>query len=348
MLVSISLQQFRSYNKYSLDLDPSLTYIIGPNTAGKTNILEAIQLLSSGKSFRGVMDREMIMWGNEYARITVKTDDDDLEILLTVGTIGSKKTPRKRYLVNGIGRRISDTVSNLPTVLFSPEDLDIVRGTPSLRRKYLDQVLIQVNPSYHRNLLLYEKALRQRNKLLSLIHDELATSEQLFYWNAKLIESGTVIHEARETYLLYQNSITLDSKLFTVEYDHSIINADRLKEYAEEEIAAKATLVGPHRDDFSMKLKKSKNDTVRLDSFGSRGEQRLGVLWLKMGALRFIETTLEQQPLLLLDDIFSELDEVHQQLVLTLLSTYQTIITSADPYMVKKMVNSYPGKIIEL
>lgn len=351
MLTSISLQQFRSYHSYNCKIHPQLTYIVGPNTAGKTNILEAIALLSIGKSFRGVLDREMIQWEQEFGRVIITTDDDKLEITLTSGIVAGKKTQKKRYTVNGVGRRMSDTVTNLPTVLFAPEDLDLIHGSPSLRRKFLDQILVQIDAHYYRHMQRYEKALRQRNKLLSFIHDELATREELEYWDTLLIESGRMIHEARNAYIAFQNTIPFESKQFHIVYDHSIISKERLYQYAEEEIAARTTLVGPHRDDIQIDIQKtyeSKKSYVSLDRNGSRGEQRLAVLWLKIGALHYIHTTLKQLPLLLLDDIFSELDDAHRHVVISLLSSYQTILTSADPDLVQEISDIYPGKIIEL
>lgn len=351
MLQTIELQNFRSYSKKTFQFDPSLTYIIGPNTAGKTNIIEAVFLIASGKSFRGARDIEMIQFGQQLGRVKVISRDLTMDILLTHGVVSGRKTPKKRYSVNGVPRRVGDTITNLPSVVFSPEDLDLVRGSPSLRRRFLDHVLTQSDREYRRHSGIYEKALRQRNKLLGLIHDGLASVSQLEYWNTVLIESGSIMHETRKRFLTTQNDVPIDEKRFRVRYDHSIISAERLFQYAQEEVSAKATLVGPHRDDFLLLIEKDEGDQkrfVELAAFGSRGEQRLGVLWLKLGALHYLTQQLHSNPLLLLDDIFSELDDSHQSLVLSLLSSHQTVITSADANVIHTLHLKYPGKIINL
>lgn len=314
ILSSLTLQQFRSYAKKSFSFSPGITLVVGPNAAGKTNIIEAIYFLATGKSFRADVDRECIQFKESFARIKGTTPDTTLEILLT---------PFKKYLVNGVSKRTIDFIGNLRAVLFWPEHLELVTDSPSIRRKYLDSVLMQVDREYRRNLLSYERGLRQRNRLLDLINEGKATRSQLLFWNQLLIKAGAYITDARAAFIDFINNNYND---YRIDYDKSVISETRLAQYKDEEVAAGATLVGPHRDDMKFVMR-----DISLSSYGSRGEQRLAVLWLKLAEVAFIQEKSGTRPILLLDDIFSELDEEHKDLVFDVIGKQQTIITSADP-----------------
>lgn len=317
ILNSLFLQNFRSYEKKQFAFSPKTTVILGPNGSGKTNILEAIVLLATGKSFRADLDSELIQWNEKFSRVKATTDDSKLEIVIT---------PTKKYLVNGVARRHVDFVGNLRAVLFWPEDLELVTNSPSLRRRYLDSILVQVDREYRRNLLSYERGLRQRNRLLDFIRDGKAHRHQLLFWNQLLIRAGSYITQKRQVYIDFVNA----NRDYEITYDKSVISETRLEQYKEEEVAAKATLVGPHRDDFSINY-----NGRDLSKFGSRGEQRLAVLWLKRSELVYIERETGTRPLLLLDDILSELDTEHRENVLSIVDKQQTILTSADPDIIQ-------------
>src|SRR3989344_9290187 len=274
ILQEIALQNFRSYTKKTFAFSPETTLIVGPNGAGKTNILEAIMYLATGRSFRAGEDREVVHWGKDVCFASAAIGDTTLEIVITTGSIEGQDVPRKRYKVNDVPRRLVDFIGNLRAVLFWPEDLELVTDSPGLRRRYLDSVLVQAEREYRRNLLSYERGLRQRNRLLDYINEGKAHRHQLLFWNQLLIKSGGYITEVRGAYIEYINNFRPD---YNIEYDKSVISETRLEQYKDEEIAAKATLVGPHRDDFSI-MYAGKN----LSKFGSRGEQRLAVLWLKL------------------------------------------------------------------
>jgi DNA replication and repair protein RecF len=222
-----------------------------------------------------------------------------------------------------------DFAGNFKVVLFGPWDMDLVTETPSLRRKFLDTVLSQVDREYRRSILSYEKGVRQRNRLLFRIREEGIARSQLSFWNQLLIKNGDYISQKREEFIGFVNSRPglrfTDYKLL---YDKSVISEGRLEQYKEEEVAAATTLVGPHRDDFAFKIGNSRD----LAAYGSRGEQRMGVLWLKMAELDFIETKSGERPTLLLDDIFSELDHEHRDIVMEITKNQQTIITTADEH----------------
>ena len=357
MLSSISLQNFRNYKKSSFEFDSKSIVIIGPNTAGKSNLIESVYLLSAGKSFRAEKDAQMVKIGNEMGRVRArlqtpersdggqgKVEDTDLEVVVTVGEVAGVRTQFKRYFVNGVAKRQSDFVGNLPAVLFSPQDLEIVAGSPGGRRNFLDNVLEQTDRDYRIALLGFTKALRQRNALLELVKDTGRRIEkQLEYWDSLVIRNGSVLTRKREEFIKYLNKSKKDVFEFVIEYDMSIISKERLEQYRDAESASGITLVGPHRDELFIYFEKDR----QLRSFGSRGQQRLGVLQLKLLELQYIKEKLNVSPLLLLDDIFSELDEDHIKLILGTLGNSQTIITTTHEEFIPAKIKSKMG-VIEL
>ncbi len=337
MISKLRINNFRNFKTKLLDFSPKTTIIIGPNASGKTNILEALFVLSSGKSFRAHIEEEMINYAKDLARIKGRIQKDgeikDLEVVLTRGFIdigknSPEKVARKKLLVGGIPKRLIDFAGNFRVALFGPWDLDLVTESPSLRRRFLDTVLSQVDREYRRASLSYEKGLRQRNRLLLRIRDEGLSRGQLLFWDKLLVRNGDYISRIREEFIDFVNMTPpLDSEVFSLEYDKSAISEARLEQYAEEEVAATTTLVGPHRDDFI--FSRGRRDLAR---YGSRGEQRMGVLWLKLAELKFIDEKTGSRPTLLLDDIFSELDHRHREIVLSASQNQQTIISTADPH----------------
>lgn len=334
-LKHLVLKNFRSYIKSEFKFSSGTTLIVGPNTAGKTNLLEACYLLATGKSFRAEKEREMIAFGESIARVKGIEETETLEVVL------SEQDERgflKKYLINGVSKRRVDFVGNLSSVLFSPLDLEILIGTPSIRRNFIDEVLEQVDRDYRIALSSYVKALRQRNALLEIVRETGKRSERQFeYWDHLLISNGKTVTEKREAFIDFINSKEKPVFDFAMIYDKSTISKERLLQYEKEEVLASATLVGPHRDDFLTQMyndKRGQTHNVRL--FGSRGQQRLVMLQLKLIELSFIEKITGERPLLLLDDIFSELDESHIDLVLGEISHQQTIITTTHKEFVKK------------
>jgi DNA replication and repair protein RecF len=341
MIKSISLQNYRNFKKRHLDFSDSLTVIVGPNASGKTNILEALYLLSSGKSFKAQIEEEMVNYGAEIGRVKGKLGREVLEAVVTrgfldVGNGSPEKIARKKLLVGGVPKRLIDFAGNFKVVLFGPWDLDLVTESPSLRRRFLDMVLSQADREYRRASLSYEKGLRQRNRLLFRIREEGLSRGQLLFWNQLLIKNGDYISGKREELIGFINSKTdLNNTRFEIIYDKSSISEGRLKQYAEEEIAAGTTLVGPHRDDFAFRIQTNKKETRDLATYGSRGEQRMGILWIKLRELAFVEEKTSEKPTLLLDDIFSELDHDHRDVVFSVIGNQQTIITTADEHFIE-------------
>lgn len=328
-LQKLRLQNFRNYELKELELGER-TLVVGENGAGKSNLLEGIVLLARGISFRAEKIEEMVKWGEEAGRVKGritegtegKQESTDIEVVLT--------TSRARYLVNGVARRRMDFVSKLVVVLFRPEDLQLIEGSPGERRGWLDVVLAGVDREYSRSLLSYEKGLRRRNKILDLIREGEVSRTQLAFWDGLLIRDGTVLTNKRRELTDKVNEYwRRTGNGLELEYDFSGISEARLAQYKDEEVAAGYTLVGPHKDEIIFRggePRKSRDLAV----YGSRGEQRMAVLWLKMAELQFVETKLRERPVLLLDDIFSELDQSHRRMVVKLTAKQQTIMTATE------------------
>ena len=335
-LKNISLQKFRSYEKAEFSFE-NTTLIIGENTSGKTNLIEAVYLLSSGKSFRTDKDIQMLRYKEEVGRVKGLSDGEELEVVVTNGLVNGG-SQYKKFLINGVSKRRVDFAGNLLAVLFSPEDLDIIVDSPSLRRNFLDNVLEQVDRDYRLASISYTKSLRQRNALLEKTRETGIRNEKQFeYWDNLVIENGNIITDKREGFIGFINSTDKDIFDFIVEYDKSPISRQRLDQYKEEEVASAVTLVGPHRDDFSVFMfNNTRNTTHDVKFFGSRGQQRLAILQLKMLELLYVEKLLGKRPILLLDDIFSELDEGHINLILEEIGKQQTIITTTHRDFIPK------------
>ena len=344
-LQEFSLQNFRNYSKKNFRFGET-TVVVGPNASGKTNLLEAIYLLATGDSFRAGRIEEMVSWGKEVSQIMGKVegkDGVDLQVTLTRGEVQGERVRKRRLLVNGVARQKKIFIGNLVAVLFLPRDLELVGGSPSVRRNYLDQVLSQVDGEYRRSLMAYEKALRRRNKLLGLIREGEANRGVLAFWDQTLIKNGNVLTDKRREMINFVNSQESGGfgKL-EVEYDLSAISEKRLAQYAREEVAAGYTLVGPHKDDFVVRSKELKIRSKGRDLaiYGSRGEQRLAVLWLKLVELEFVNEKIGRRPVLLLDDILSELDRKHKKVVMELFGKQQTIITTTELKLIDKGIEA--------
>ncbi|MEK7604957.1 MAG: DNA replication and repair protein RecF [Patescibacteria group bacterium] len=350
ILKAISLQHFRSYTQSTFSFSPQTTIIVGPNTAGKSNLLEAIYLLSSGKSFRAEKDTQMISFGEKIAHVKAQIGEDkeQLEVIISDrGLESASKSFSKKFLVNGVAKRRVDFAGLLPALLFVPVDLEIISSSPSHRREFLNAVLEVTDKHYRQSLISYEKALRQRNALLDVVRETgIRNDEQFAYWDDLLIENGSYITKKREELIGYFNSGEKTLLSFSATYEKSEISRERLEQYKGPEIGAGVTLVGPHRDDFFVEFMLS-GAKQNVKYFGSRGQQRLVVLQLKLLQLTAIEAAIGYRPLLLLDDIFSELDAEHIQDVLSIITKQQTIITTTHKEFIETGIGE-DAMIIEL
>lgn len=329
----ISLQNFRNYEKKEFKFGKNTTLIVGPNTTGKSNLIEAIFFIAQVRSFRTDGWEQLVKFEESVARIKGKIEDRELEVVIAQGGVNGRITPFKKYLVNGVGRGKVDFVGNFFAVLFAPSDLEIIVGSPFKRRDFIDNILNQVDRDYRLALTFYEKGLRIRNALLHRAKESGKREEKEFlYWDNLLISQGQKITKKREDFIQYLENSKKDILNCKIFYDKSIISKERLLQYKDAEVGAGVTLVGPHRDDLIIRINSNGNsdkfESVDIKFFGSRGQQRLATLQLKFLELSFIEQKTGERPVLLLDDIFSELDEEHIHLVLEMIPSRQTIITT--------------------
>lgn len=346
-LKQLLLQNFRNYSKAIFHFDTT-TVIVGKNTAGKTNILEAIHILSLGKSFRAEKEADLIQSNESLAR--VEGEIEEYKDVKKLAVLLNKKDGlfSKRFLVNNIPRRKIDFVSNFYTVLFTPTDIEIITDSPELRRRFFDSVLITTDKRYRLASGIYDKALRQRNRMLQDIKDEKKQYKEsdFEYWENLLIENGEIITKGRGEFIDFINERDKEIFAFSIVYDKSTVTKDRIKRYFETEQKIGITLIGPQRDDFILNFPSSEK---KLSEFGSRGEQRLTLLQLKLLETKYLKTRTGVSPVVLLDDIFSELDEENIKKILGLLPKEQTIITTTHKeFIPERILKRENLKIIEL
>jgi DNA replication and repair protein RecF len=351
---SLSLIGFRSYEHLEISLSDGPHVIVGRNAAGKTNLLEALVVLSTGRSHRSGGDVELVRWGSQFARsgAVVRTADRDMELEVVIAAV-PMAGGRKRIRVNGVNRRATALSPVLRMVLFAPEDMLLVVGSPSLRRNLLDALVSQREPSAAAVMSTYARALTQRNSLLRRLREELGSPEELRYWDGVIVESGGRILDWRHETLeqLARPLAEAHAEIAPGEPELAlryVSNAEghpgetrtdalrrRLTETAEKEIWNGATLVGPHRDDLVFT-----SDGRELTLFASRGQQRTAILALKLAELDLLAALDGRPPLLLLDDVFSELDpDRRAHLVRRIGSLPQALVTTTtaddlDPALV--------------
>lgn len=347
ILKQLVLHDFRNHVNAKFLFD-DVTVIIGKNTAGKTNILEAIHILSSGKSFRAENDRDVIRNGKDFCRIEAQTEDD--RGIKKLAVIFAKRDVylSKKFLVNNVARRHVDFGSNFLSVLFTPEDIEIITDSPSLRRKYIDSILSQAHREYKQALGKYERGLRQRNKMLSDIKNgrKFYKREDFDYWDKVLIDNAKVLSQKREEFTDFTNNSKKELFNFSLIYDKSAMSLERLFKYHFQEQAAGVTLVGPQRDDYFFYFPKTEK---KISEFGSRGQERLTILQMKLLEILYIRQKTGEKPVLLLDDIFSELDNENIDKVYDFIKDQQTIITTTHREFVPKKILQKEGlKLIDL
>ena len=325
-LKQINLTNFRNYSQLELQFDQRPTLLIGNNAAGKSNLLEAIYLLSTTKSLRAETEDELIKKDTDFARVEgFLTNGGDSELLVIINKPTEEVFFKKKVLVNGIPRRAADFIGNLPAVIFYPSDINMVSGPPTLRRWHLDLCLAQIDVNYKKVLTAYEQFLTARNRVLKSIREGHGKLSELTFWTDGLIAQGLKITDKRQSFFEFINVLEKPLGEFIFEYKPSAVSEKRLAETNGREVAAAATMIGPHRDDFSFFL-----EDRNIARFGSRGEQRTATLAFKLAQLEYMAKIMGKRPILLLDDIFSELDSGHIELVMEMIGKQQTIITTKE------------------
>jgi DNA replication and repair protein RecF len=353
-LTQLSLFNFRNYVRLALDLPAGVTVLLGDNAQGKTNLLEAVYYLATSRSPHAGSDREIVNWlatqsePLPYARLVgrVARSSGDLSIEITLTQQGEGEGRyRKQIRLNGVPQRAMDLLGHLNVVLFLPEDIGLVSGPPGGRRHYLDATLCQIDPAYCRALSRYNQILTQRNALLRDLRERGGEETQLAFWDEQLLEHGAhlvgrrreclddldglvrQVHSeltdgAERLHLVYLPSIDLENG----ETVHQAFAA-QLRSLRSREIAAGVTLAGPHRDDLAFTI-----DGMNAGVYASRGQQRTTALALKLAEVALMSQATGERPVLLLDDVLSELDAHRRSFLLRILDDgpQQSIITTTD------------------
>ncbi|MDD4106428.1 MAG: DNA replication and repair protein RecF [Candidatus Shapirobacteria bacterium] len=354
-LSKLLLQNFRSYQNQLFEFDPKLNLILGPNGSGKTNILEAVFFLSSGKSFRSSSQSKLINWSSYFSSVRAKIIDNqkdttEIEVRISKDPKLSTSSISRKFLIEKVVKTRKKYLGIIKNVVFQPEDIRLITGSPTRRRDFLDEIFFQTEWRYSSALSQYNRGLKHRNELLDQIKQNLASPNDLFYWDQVLIKNSKIIHDFRIAFVKSVNTFFSnhnDSQINTISinYRPSILNEDKLKNNYQIDLNRGYTQIGPHRDDFSLDNSIFGATDKNLAFWGSRGQQRLAVLALRLAQINFLEETYHDKPILLLDDIFSELDLEHQQLVVKVCQKYQTIFTSSEPDSINILGNA---KIIQL
>ena len=327
----LKLKNYRNYDLLELDFDSSTNILYGDNAQGKTNILESIYMCGTTKSHRGTKDRDMIRFGQEEAHIEAVIDKKGVPFEIDIHL---KNNSPKGVAINKMPiRRAIELFGIVNIVFFSPEDLNIIKNGPSERRKFIDLELSQLDKVYLSDLSNYNRIVNQRNKLLKDVYDRKDLIETLDIWDLQLVNYGKKIIDRRNQFIVELNKIvgkvheqlTGGKEHLQIYYEPSVSSVDfeiNLKKNREKDIKMKSTSVGPHRDDICFMA-----DGLDIRKFGSQGQQRTAALSLKLSEIEIVKKVINDTPILLLDDVLSELDKHRQNYLLDSISDIQTLIT---------------------
>ena len=329
----IKLQNFRNYNEQEIILNKSIYVFYGDNAQGKTNILEAIFLCTFGKSFRTNKEKELIKLGKDNANVIIEYEKKDRD-----GKISISISDKKQILVNGIKiKKLSELLGNINIVIFTPDDINILKGGPALRRRFLDMMIGQLKPNYVYILNMYIKTLEQRNNYLRQIKEENKPENLLDIWDEKLIEYADIIYKYRKEFIdkikkkinIIHKKITDEKEEINIQYTSNCeskeVYSELLKQRRKLDIIKGFTTKGIHRDDFEIYI-----NNKELSIYGSQGQNRTAILSLKLSELQVIYDEIEEEPILLLDDFMSELDIKRRRNFLNNINNTQVIITCAE------------------
>ena len=375
-IFDLQLTNYRNYVRSSVRLDKGLNLFVGDNAQGKSNLLEAVYLLSTLRSSRASHDSDLVrndIIGSDFpvARLSCEVERSAGNLQLELAVIGRTTDPShragKRVRVNGVARKASDAVGQLCAVLFTTLDIEIVAGPPLMRRRYLDMMISQVDRGYLRAMQKYQKVLQQRNSLLKRIQAREANSHELNFWDQELAHAGGIIFWTRADalgHLVPQASQQMERlsdglESLQITYRPSLGGLDErdapiddsewtarmlkaLQSLRNREIGAGATLVGPHRDDVQIEI-----DGMPADAFASRAQQRTAALSMRLAEASYLRRALGDDPVVLLDDVLSELDARRRRGVLEYIDTFQqTLVTTADPDRLRDIMTKAAGRFV--
>ena len=331
IIKSLELQDYRNYNLLNITFDKGTNILYGDNAQGKTNILEAIYVAATTKSHKGSKDKDIINFNKEEAHIRTYLEKDGIETRVDMHL---RKSKSKGIAIDGQKiKKAADLLGLCNVVFFSPEDLSIIKEGPAERRRFMDIELCQLDNFYLYNLNNYNKIVNQRNVLLKELYFHPELKETLNIWDSQLVSYGSKIIERRRLFVDQLNEIIYDihKKLsggreeIKIVYEPNVEMEEfekRLKYSQDKDIKAKMTTVGPHRDDFCFYV-----GDIDIRKFGSQGQQRTAALSLKLSEIELVKRITKDTPILLLDDVLSELDNNRQNYLLNSIGDIQTIIT---------------------
>ena len=351
---NIKLNNFRNYEEEKINLRENINIFYGENAQGKTNIVESIFLCSMGKSFKTQNDKELVKFDKEKTLVEIDFEKKDRN-----GNIKVEISNKKNIFLNGIKlKKLSDLLGNINVVLFTPEDIDILKGSPQKRRKFLNIMISQLRPNYIHILNLYIKTLEQRNNYLKLIKLENKDENLLDIWDEKLDDYGYKIYEYRREFIEkikrkikeVHNNLTENKENIEIEYICDFRTKEEflnnLKQRRKLDIIKGFTTKGIHRDDFMIYINEKDVST-----YGSQGQNRSAILSLKLSELKVIYDEIGENPILLLDDFMSELDEKRKVNFLKNIKDIQVIITCTEKITFENfeyfLYNVSKGKVTE-
>lgn len=331
VIESLELKNYRNYKELHINFNPGTNVLYGDNAQGKTNILESVYVCATTKSHRGSKDREIIEFGEEESHIKMNIRKDDVPYRIDMHL---KKNKTKGVAINGIAiHKASELFGVVNVVFFSPEDLNLIKNGPAERRRFVDLELCQLNRLYVHSLVQYNKIILQRNKLLKEIGFRPEYEEMLDIYDMQLVSYGRELIHYRRDFIDQLNHIIRDihynlsgkKEELEIRYEPNVGSEDlekALKKNRAQDIKQRMTLTGPHRDDISFYV-----NNIDIRRFGSQGQQRTAALSLKLAEIELVKKIVKDYPILLLDDVLSELDSGRQEHLLSGISHIQTVIT---------------------
>lgn len=337
IIKSLELSDFRNYESLCIHFDRGVNILFGDNAQGKTNILEAIYVSATTKSHKSSKDKDIINFEKEEAHIRTYLEKDDIETRVDMHL---RKSKTKGIAIDGVKiKKAAELLGLLNVVFFSPEDLSIIKNGPAERRRFIDMELCQLDNFYLYNLNNYNKIVNQRNKLLKDLYYNPTLKDTLTIWDSQLVSYGSKIIERRIQFIEQINGIIKEihsnlsggKEFLRIEYEPNITIDSYEKELSysqDKDIKLKQTTVGPHRDDISFMVKKAGEEKeIDIRKYGSQGQQRTAALSLKLSEIELVRKVTKDTPVLLLDDVLSELDSNRQNYLLNSIGDIQTIIT---------------------
>ncbi len=333
IIEALELKNYRNYKELEIEFDSGKNILYGDNAQGKTNILEALYLCSTTKSHRGSKDKDIINFDENEAHIKLKVVKNEVPYRIDIHL---KKSKSKGIAINGIPiKKASELFGIVNVIFFSPEDLSIIKNGPAERRRFIDMELCQIDKVYFHNLVNYNKIVGQRNKLLKDLsfHFDKSLYDTLDIWDMQLSDYGNKIIKRREEFILQINDLIIDihkkltggKEIIHLKYEPNVSENElnsKIRDSREKDIKLKTTNVGPHRDDMGFYL-----NEIDLRKFGSQGQQRTAALSLKLSEIELVKRIINDNPILLLDDVMSELDSNRQNYLIDSINNTQTIVT---------------------